>query len=88
MHVPVCTYIEEKLPAAVSTNVPTAVRTYLLHLPGTRVPTDGGTYLLPTLLFLLMYVRTSVVPLSNAISTHIQHETAAPNVCNYCCTYN
>ena len=38
--------------------VPTAVRTYLLHLPGTRVPTDVRTHILHILLFLLVHVRT------------------------------
>ena len=38
--------------------VPTAIRTYLLHSPGTRVPADVRTHLLHTLLFLQMNVRT------------------------------
>ena len=38
--------------------VPPAVRTYVLHLPGTRVPNGVRTHLLHILLFLLMHVRT------------------------------
>ena len=64
LHVPTYdtrTYIKGKLTAAGSTRyVPTAVRTYLLHLPGTRVPTVGGMHLLHILLLLLMYARTIV----------------------------
>ena len=38
--------------------LPTAVRTHLLHFPGTRVPTDVRTHLLHILLFLLVHVHT------------------------------
>ena len=60
LHVPTVdarTYMEGKTTSC-SKYVPTAVRTYLLHLPGTRVPSDVRTHLLHTLLFLLVHVRT------------------------------
>ena len=69
--------------------VTTAGRTYLLHLPGTRVPTDVRTHLLHILLFLLMHVHTHVrTSLTNAINAHLLHKTAVPTVRTYCCTYS
>ena len=80
-------YIEE--PATCCKYVPTAVRTYLLHLPGIRVPSTVRTHLLHILLFLLMHVQTTVHPaLSNAISTPLLHKTVLPTVRTYCCTYS
>ena len=62
LHVPTdgaSTYtVLKKKTTSCSKYVPTAVRTYLLHLPGTRVPTDVRMHLLHILLFLLMYVHT------------------------------
>ena len=61
LHVPTVdarTYIEGKNTTSCCKYVPTAVRTYLLHPPDTRVPTDVRTHLLHILLFLLMHVRT------------------------------
>ena len=56
----------------------TAVRTYLLHLPGSRVPTDVRMHLLHILVLLLMRVCTTALP--NAINTHLLHK----NCCTYC----
>ena len=69
--------------------VPTAVRTYLLHLPGIRASTNVRTHLLHILLFLLVhaYVPTVRTALTNAISTHILNKTAVPNLRTYCFTY-
>ena len=60
--------------------VSTAVRTYLLHIPGTRVTTDVRTHLLHILLFLLVHVRTH----STCCSKYCDKYT--PTAQN-CCTY-
>ena len=68
----------------------TGVRTYLVHLPDTRVPTDVRKHLLLYLLpFLLMRVRTHRTYCFNGKSKHllVLHKSVVPTIRTYWCAY-